>query len=389
MGPIGQGKKESFDNEASADLSWVFMDDSDDERNRTFLGFSADDLTGLEQSLEPDFRSMNLSESNAEDQVTAPKQESRNTSKYSLRVVFKVPKKSKHSNSDEEEKAREITLPQSSSVTPSIETSAPESSDSEEEKSVNFLEKRAKNIQANKAMLSKLMADLEKLPGHLIPKDAMLRGSGKKPKRPPRASLANQEVRKNPERASRRQTRSMGGVEPLSPKKDQRQRLMKSLEYDLLEEEEAPKKRRSIRPSALTIPHVVRPVSEITQEELDNIASSVRDKIYHSVHGSTCHQCRQKTTDTKTNCRNQECQGIRGQFCAPCLRNRYGEEVRDALLNPDWQCPPCRGICNCSFCRHRDGRCATGILFPLARYHGFKDVHSYLKSLRDKVDSDE
>lgn len=49
--------------------------------------------------------------------------------------------------------------------------------------------------------------------------------------------------------------------------------------------------------------------------------------------GSTCHQCRQKTTDTKTNCRNPECVGVRGQFCGPCLRNRYGEEVRDALLN--------------------------------------------------------
>jgi len=25
---------------------------------------------------------------------------------------------------------------------------------------------------------------------------------------------------------------------------------------------------------------------------------------------------------------------VRGQFCGPCLRNRYGEEVQDALLNP-------------------------------------------------------
>lgn len=50
--------------------------------------------------------------------------------------------------------------------------------------------------------------------------------------------------------------------------------------------------------------------------------------------GSTCHQCRQKTIDTKTNCRNPECWGVRGQFCGPCLRNRYGEEVKDALLDP-------------------------------------------------------
>lgn len=75
--------------------------------------------------------------------------------------------------------------------------------------------------------------------------------------------------------------------------------------------------------------------------------------------GSTCHQCRQKTTDTKTNCRNPDCVGVRGQFCGPCLRNRYGEEVRTALLDPvstvecivsnslistSQQCWPCRLI---------------------------------------------
>lgn len=57
-------------------------------------------------------------------------------------------------------------------------------------------------------------------------------------------------------------------------------------------------------------------------------------EIWFVPQGSTCHQCRQKTIDTKTNCRNPECVGVRGQFCGPCLRNRYGEEVHDALLNP-------------------------------------------------------
>lgn len=50
--------------------------------------------------------------------------------------------------------------------------------------------------------------------------------------------------------------------------------------------------------------------------------------------GSTCHQCRQKTVDTKTCCRSEDCRGIQGQFCGPCLRNRYGEDVRKALLDP-------------------------------------------------------
>ncbi|MBN3285412.1 CDCA7 protein, partial [Polyodon spathula] len=142
--------------------------------------------------------------------------------------------------------------------------------------------------------------------------------------------------------------------------------------------------RRAPRPST-AIPHVIRPVEDITEEELGMIAVNGAEKTYNRATGSTCHQCRQKTIDTKTSCRNLECRGVQGQFCGPCLRNRYGEEVRDALLNPSWQCPPCREICNCSFCRQRDGRCPTGILFPLAQYHGFTDVHSYLlRSVRAK-----
>lgn len=50
--------------------------------------------------------------------------------------------------------------------------------------------------------------------------------------------------------------------------------------------------------------------------------------------GSTCHQCRQKTIDTKTCCRSEACRGVQGQFCGPCLRNRYGEDVKKALLDP-------------------------------------------------------
>ncbi|MEQ2191458.1 hypothetical protein XENOCAPTIV_029002 [Xenoophorus captivus] len=124
------------------------------------------------------------------------------------------------------------------------------------------------------------------------------------------------------------------------------------------------------------------PSSLPPEEDTKDKFSLVRKSPYYEEDdepGSTCHQCRQKTTDTKTNCRNSECMGVRGQFCGPCLRNRYGEEVRDALLNPEWQCPPCRGICNCSFCRAREGRCATGVLVYLAKHHGFDNVHAYLK----------
>uniref|UniRef100_A0A8C5MDG5 Zinc-finger domain-containing protein n=1 Tax=Leptobrachium leishanense TaxID=445787 RepID=A0A8C5MDG5_9ANUR len=250
--------------------------------------------------------------------------------RFSLRVAFKNIAMSSESSEDETEEndtgpSRETPIP------PPVQTV---SSDSEDEQPANFLQRRAKNIEDNKAMLAKLMADLEKLPGSLTdPIEPGGSSSTPRTRRGPRSKTPQQQ-RRNPERATRRLTRSMGGVEPASPETERKRQLMNRLQEDLMAEE-----------------------------------------------GFTCHQCRQKTIDTKSNCRNVECQGIRGQFCGPCLRNRYGEDVRKVLLDPDWQCPPCRGICNCSFCRQREGRSATGMLFPLARYHGYSDVHSYLNSL--------
>lgn len=66
------------------------------------------------------------------------------------------------------------------------------------------------------------------------------------------------------------------------------------------------------------------------------------------------------------------------QFCGPCLKNRYGEDAREKLRDNRWICPPCRGICNCSFCRRKAGRGATGILIHLARENGYGDVASFL-----------
>uniref|UniRef100_A0A2K6TGP6 Zinc-finger domain-containing protein n=1 Tax=Saimiri boliviensis boliviensis TaxID=39432 RepID=A0A2K6TGP6_SAIBB len=127
--------------------------------------------------------------------------------------------------------------------------------------------------------------------------------------------------------------------------------------------------------SSMTLQHIIHPVEEITEEELENICSNSREKLCSR---SICHQGRhQNTIDTKTNCRNLDCWGVRGQFCCPCLRNCYGEEVRDALLHPNW---------HCLFCRQRDGQCASGVLVYLDKYHGFGNVHAYLKSLKQKFE---
>ncbi|XP_026231428.1 cell division cycle-associated protein 7a [Anabas testudineus] len=256
-------------------------------------------------------------------------------------------------------------------------------SDSEEEE--NFMSKRALNIKENKEMLAKLMAELNKVPGLFPSRMAM----SAMPRQAPRRSIKSPGAcRRNPERLSRPHTRSRTLVDgPPSPTpedepEDKFSLVRKSRYYEEVDE---PHRRRSFN-GTKAIPHVVRPVEDITEAELQNICHNVREKVYNSSTGSTCHQCRQKTTDTKTNCRNPECVGVRGQFCGPCLRNRYGEEVQDALLNPEWQCPPCRGICNCSFCRAREGRCATGVLVYLAKYHGFDNVHAYLKSLKKELE---
>uniref|UniRef100_A0A4W4F741 Zinc-finger domain-containing protein n=1 Tax=Electrophorus electricus TaxID=8005 RepID=A0A4W4F741_ELEEL len=166
----------------------------------------------------------------------------------------------------------------------------------------------------------------------------------------------------------RRMTRSMAADFPAT-------QISSELEVSL--EDELMKRREPVRPRQAK-PHIMRRVEEVTEDELELVATNMTEKIYNRVTGTTCHQCRQKTVDTKTSCRSENCRGVQGQFCGPCLRNRYGEDVRTALLDPSWQCPPCRGICNCSYCRQRHGCCATGILFPLVQHRGFSDVHSYL-----------
>ncbi|KAJ7383994.1 Cell division cycle-associated protein 7 [Desmophyllum pertusum] len=117
---------------------------------------------------------------------------------------------------------------------------------------------------------------------------------------------------------------------------------------------------------------------EITNEDLILVAERVADKSYDHENGTTCHQCRQKTDDLKTACRSKSCYGVRGQFCGPCLRNRYGEDAKEALMDPEWYCPPCRGICNCSFCMKKRGRRCTGIMIHLAKERGYNDVKSFL-----------
>lgn len=56
----------------------------------------------------------------------------------------------------------------------------------------------------------------------------------------------------------------------------------------------------------------------------------------------------------------------------PCTigSTRYGENVDEVNANPDWLCPLCRDICNCSFHRSKRGWAPTGTLYRHAIAEG-------------------
>lgn len=47
---------------------------------------------------------------------------------------------------------------------------------------------------------------------------------------------------------------------------------------------------------------------------------------------------------------------------------RYGENVTEAVINPKWTCPACRGICNCNSCRRKNGWMSTGNIYNKVSY---------------------
>merc|ERR1712156_331560 len=148
-------------------------------------------------------------------------------------------------------------------------------------------------------------------------------------------------------------------------------------------------KKRAPRPGQIDPNVDVLMPEDVTEAMLNKVCERFGEKTYNQTIGTSCHQCRQKTTDTKTICRSGKCVAVRGQFCGRCLEIRYGEDVRQALLNPTWACPPCRGFCNCSICRNRKGKGATGILIQLAQSKGYDNVAAYLKALQSKKGTDE
>ncbi|XP_013366033.1 PREDICTED: cell division cycle-associated 7-like protein isoform X2 [Chinchilla lanigera] len=384
------------------ELRRIFIEDTDSE-TEDFEGFTQSELNVksnsevmlVESDLSDNGKASLMSEEEDDgEEEPAPRRGRPRTSSIGLRVAFQFPskklaKKPEKNSSSElfsssylQDSAKMIGRKKSCRQAMERGHSDSESEDDsrdESQEGSDALLKRTMNIKENKAMLAQLLAELNSMPD-FFPVRTPTSASKKRTVR--RAFSEGQITRRmNPARSAR------------PPEKFALENFTVSA-TKFAEEFYSFRRRKTIsggkcqRYRQRRRVSSFRPVEDITEEDLENVAITVRDKIYDKVLGNTCHQCRQKTIDTKTVCRNQSCGGVRGQFCGPCLRNRYGEDVRSALLDPDWMCPPCRGICNCSYCRKRDGRCATGILIHLAKFYGYDNVKEYLESLQKQLVKD-
>jgi len=251
---------------------------------------------------------------------------------------------------------------------------------------------RLKNIAQRQEMFAKLKADMIALKQDMAPKP--------KPKCGVNRAKNFLMYSSRKERVVTRSRRNSAGCsEPSSGSNSgastpiKRKRLWEEMsDFSESEDEDTPKRTYVRNPNPgmwMKDPNVnILMPEDITDEMLANIADRVSDKVY-SQDGTTCHQCRQKTTDVKTVCRSGNCAGVRGYFCGVCLLNRYGQYAREALKDPNWMCPPCMDVCNCSICRNRMGKGATGPITYLAQAKGFKCVKDYLESMKKKKGTDE
>ncbi|CAI8041061.1 Cell division cycle-associated 7-like protein [Geodia barretti] len=253
---------------------------------------------------------------------------------------------------------------------------------------------RQKRIEENRKMLEELFPDGTSLSGPVVRRGPVVKegtpesskdgdgtyGSPVTPRTRARRSLVM--PRRNPLRKSRA-TNGTADLRPVTRSMTKVSSGEASLIDGVEDEQELRKvairsrKRRHSEEEPVEIELDHNPVCY--KSKINKVAIKTTDKVYDRINGTTCHQCRQKTTDTKTVCHNRNCRGVRGQFCGPCLLNRYGEDIREALVQDTWVCPPCRRVCNCSFCLPKRGKPPTGIMIHEARDAGFDSVLEYLE----------
>jgi len=135
------------------------------------------------------------------------------------------------------------------------------------------------------------------------------------------------------------------------------------------------KPRRSANRGILITEELISRVCKTTNEK-----ESLPKKDYPETY---CHQCRIKSSDSKTICHSDECKDTKyhGAYCGVCLNMWYGIDGKEALRNREWICLSCSNECECNLCRVKRG------LGPLpktiastALILGFSSVKKYLKS---------
>ncbi|XP_039605835.1 cell division cycle-associated 7-like protein isoform X1 [Polypterus senegalus] len=163
----------------SRQLADLFNDDSFEENEQTFYGFSDGELQSLEEIKDLDISSSSSSSSET--------YEERPPQRFTLKVALRRRASSASSEEEEISKADE-ELPNHKS-----------NSGSESEKDDNFLEKREQNIKNNRAMLAQLMADLKMMPELMRSATPSMNRPATKVRGKPRASFIEHEgPRRNP-----------------------------------------------------------------------------------------------------------------------------------------------------------------------------------------------
>ncbi|CAM0956384.1 unnamed protein product [Alopecurus aequalis] len=129
-----------------------------------------------------------------------------------------------------------------------------------------------------------------------------------------------------------------------------------------------------------------RVVDSVARESNDAGAGTGTQIQQARADGKTCHQCRQGRTHFAAVCKVKKKYGpCPLKYCKKCLSNRYGESEEAVALDDAWTCPKCRGECNCSACRKKNGKMPTGILAHAAKASGCSSVHDLLNKGADEV----
>ncbi|CAB4408957.1 unnamed protein product [Rhizophagus irregularis] len=229
---------------------------------------------------------------------------------------------------------------------------------------------RQERIEQNRAILAKLGLDNDNLLKLSLKKQI-------KPKLPkPRVITENNGSGGEGEQERRRPSRRSERIKEQTPRYNLRKSRKKFYASPppkpLKESRGTPKKIKFVEKT------IIKSYRKISRNHLGRRIYGGR--IYDSEHGTTCHQCRQKTIEEKVQCTNilEDGSLCKVMMDERCLLGRYGQTLQDARESGEWNCPKCRDVCNCSFCRKKKGLSATGILKHIAIKAGYNSVMEYL-----------